>query len=542
MEKAEITHEEFHEDPSRLVELSAAQEATLQESKSIRQTFREDRKVFAVLAAALASALILGTDTTAVNSLVGSQSFCYVMGEGYMSNGKYAVRPETVSIWSAVAAPAQVMGQFLMGPIADIFGRRAVIFFNVAVMIVGVVIEFIAPNWKVFALAKFILAFVSGLTQATAPMYISELAPRNARGLMIALYLFIGNFGDMLSVILCYVGQQTWPDASDKWAYRMPLCVCLCLPVVVLTAQLFLLCESPSWLIIHGKNEQARKTLKFMYPRRSEDEIELIYAEYEYTLGQEAEQRAMMKQSSFAELFKGKDLRRTFCAFFPPITASLAGNVLTGPQKTYFFTLSGQSNSLASTCIAIAIGIVSISFVFALSEVKHVGRRRLLLTGQTGLLFSMIGIGVTALVMGEPYGTQAGKIMLGFLCIGVFSATLGPNGCGWIYIGESGSLRLRAKTATIGTMGNGVVGVVYNVAIPYMLETNRLGVGGSALYFAAFGVIDVLVTYFFIPDFTGRSYAQIDELFHRQVPARKFRSTVCTGNYGQDILHRKIDN
>ena len=78
-----------------------------------------------------------------------------------------------------------------MGPIADIFGRRAVIFFNIAVMIVGVIIEFTAPNWKVFGAAKFILAFVSGLTQSTAPMYISELAPRNARGLMIALFLFI---------------------------------------------------------------------------------------------------------------------------------------------------------------------------------------------------------------------------------------------------------------------------------------------------------------------------------------------------------------
>lgn len=93
----------------------------------------------------------------------------------------------------------------------------------------------------------------------------------------------------------------------------------------------------------------------------------------------------------------------------------------------------------------------------------------------------IVGIGVTGLIQETPYSIGTGKIMLGFLCIGVFSAVLGPNGCGWIYIGESGSLRLRAKTATIGTMGNGVVGVVYNVAIPYMLETNRLGVGGSAI-------------------------------------------------------------
>jgi hypothetical protein len=42
-----------------------------------------------------------------------------------------------------------------------------------------------------------------------------------------------------------------------------------------------------------------------------------------------------MTQSSFLDLVKGTDLRRTFCAFFPAMTSSLAGNVLTGPQKTY---------------------------------------------------------------------------------------------------------------------------------------------------------------------------------------------------------------
>ncbi|KAJ5710641.1 hypothetical protein N7488_004797 [Penicillium malachiteum] len=451
---------------------------------------------------------------------------------------KILAAAQEAALWSAIAAPAQVLGQFFMGPIADYFGRRAVIFFNLAVMVVGVIIEFVAPNWRVFAVAKFLLAFVSGLTQATAPMYISELAPRNARGMMIALFLFISSFGDILSVILCYVGQQTWPEASNKWAYRMPLLVCLCLPILVLCLQLFLICKSPTWLIMHGKTENPKKTLKFMYPNRTPEERDLIYAEYEYTLNQEAEHKSLMKQSSFVDCFKGTDLRRTCCAFFPPITASLAGNVLTGAQKTYFFTLSGQSNSLASTCIAIAVGIVGIMTVFAVSEHKSIGRRRLLLTGQCGLLISMVGIGVTGLIKSTPYSTETGKIMLGFLCVGVFSAVLGPNGCGWIEIGESGSLRLRAKTVTIGTMRNGVVGVVSNIAIPYMLETNRLGVGGSEIYFAAFGVIDILVTYFFIPDFTGRSYAQIDELFALRIPARKFRNTVCTGTYGRDIMHQ----
>lgn len=41
---------------NRIVKLAAAQESTLQEAKGIRQTIREDRKVFMVVGAALVSA------------------------------------------------------------------------------------------------------------------------------------------------------------------------------------------------------------------------------------------------------------------------------------------------------------------------------------------------------------------------------------------------------------------------------------------------------------------------------------------------------
>jgi hypothetical protein len=72
--------------------------------------------------------------------------------------------------------------------------------------------------------------------------------------------------------------------------------------------------------------------------------------------------------------------------------------------------------------------------------------------------------------------------MLAFLCLGLAGAQYGPSGCGWTYIGESGSLRLRAKTATLGNLGNGILGTAYNVAIPYMLTTSSFGIKGSAFW------------------------------------------------------------
>jgi hypothetical protein len=52
----------------------------------------------------------------------------------------------------------------------------------------------------------------------------------------------------------------------------------------------------------------------------------------------------------------------------------------------------------------------------------------------------------------------------------------------------------------------------------------------TAFMFAILGAICVAVIYLAIPDYTGRSFAQIDELFYRRVPARQWKKDVCTSS------------
>jgi hypothetical protein len=59
--------------------------------------------------------------------------------------------------------------------------------------------------------------------------------------------------------------------------------------------------------------------------------------------------------------------------------------------------------------------------------------------------------------------------------------------------------------------------------------------------FAGLGAVCIVLLWFFIPDLTGRSYAQIDELFLRKIPARKFASTECTGHYGREVTDRDVE-
>lgn len=57
----------------------------------------------------------------------------------------------------------------------------------------------------------------------------------------------------------------------------------------------------------------------------------------------------------------------------------------------------------------------------------------------------------------------------------------------------------------------------------------------AGFIFFGFGVACVALVWFFIPDLTGRTFAQIDELFARRIPARKFSKTETTGDYGNNL-------
>jgi hypothetical protein len=75
------------------------------------------------------------------------------------------------------------------------------------------------------------------------------------------------------------------------------------------------------------------------------------------------------------------------------------------------------------------------------------------------------------------------------------------------------------------------------IILPYLLSADsgaKLGVKTAFIFFGLGLVCSVLI-WFTIPDYTGRTFAQIDELFYRRIPARQFAKTECTGDYGNNV-------
>lgn len=90
---------------------------------------------------------------------------------------------------------------------------------------------------------------------------------------------------------------KAYPGVDDHRSFRIPLYIALGLPTITLVLELFFLVESPNWLLMRGRPADARKSIRAMYPRVSEAEIDMTCAQLAYTLEKEAEEAELVIDS-----------------------------------------------------------------------------------------------------------------------------------------------------------------------------------------------------------------------------------------------------
>jgi SP family general alpha glucoside:H+ symporter-like MFS transporter len=164
----------------------------------------------------------------------------------------------------------------------------------------------------------------------------------------------------------------------------------------------------------------------------------------------------------------------------------------------------------------------------------YLGRRTIYVYGQFINCAFLVALGVAASVhvtKGTPAATASSlaQASLGLIVSVLFC--LGPAPASWVIIGETSSVRLRPLTTGIGR------GAYYLVNIPciflasYMLNTDKWNLGGKSGYvWAGTAFVCTVMAWIWIPEMKHRSFREIDILFQRRVPARKWKQTVININ------------
>lgn len=433
---------------------------------------------------------------------------------GHLYSGSYSLEASWQSAISGVPLAASVFGGFFGSYVSDIFGRKWTITLTVASTLAFVAIEFAATTIEVFFAGKTLNAFAIGILTTVCTAYTAEIAPLALRGLSISAC----NFALCIGPFCCALIMNTTGSREDRWAYRFILLSQWIFSGVSLV-MLIILPESAYFHVIRNKEDKALVQLRKIYQDEAMAQQQLCIIKQTVE-----EEKAIADSTSFLECFKGNNFRRTLVSSAGFMMQPQSGVVYVSSYGTYYYQLLNftDKQSFQLGCGKEALSVVgSIASWFI---VDRFGRRFV-------MLYGMISLAVLN-VLTAGLGTQVGlksfvNASVAFLTMYNFfyNSSLGP--VSYVIGAENANSQLRTKTLSIGIAVNQSVSCMWAFVLPYLFNTNQAHWGSKINFlFAGFCFIAIPFFYFWLPETAGRSYQEIDEMYNKKVPARKFKTYI----------------
>lgn len=399
------------------------------------------------------------------------------------------------------------VGAATAGPVGSWLGRRHTIQVACGLCIISAAgMSGTAGSFLNYMVCKCIGGVGIGQLQAVAIVYGSECTAANKRGLLLGLYNAGLALGNVTAAAVCAGTSKLAP--TSNWQWRTPI---LCqIPLgLILAAGTTLFHESPRWLMIKGREEQARTS--FAAYLQSTPYSEIVTTQIQDVQHHIELERSIVATSSWAEIYGRKNIRRTLTSALILIGIAITGIQFVGYYAALFLSGVGINNPyVINVTLGLCIFAGALPGPFA---PEYLGRRLSMLIGYGAMASFMVIFSSVSTGLG-PTNPTAKTVVVVFLCLWafVFGALIGP--CVWLASAELHSVRLR-------TYGQASTTALYNIFAfgatfwtPYMLSPDygNMGANVGYFYFAVTLVWFVLV-FFFVPETASLTLEQIDHLF-----------------------------
>ncbi len=397
----------------------------------------------------------------------------------------------TTSFWGTLVG--MVAGSYL----ADQIGRKRSLIVSAIFLMLGAVGSAVSSTLLVWNALRLLGGMGGGLAVLVAPMYISEIAPPHKRGALVTFHqmgVVVGAFGANLGsyVVAKYLGAN--PECW-RWMFASG-----CLPAGIFLVCLVFVPETPRWLLMKGRPQEARAVLKSVGDaERTEDTI------------QEIDRSLDQKVTNYRELLRpgmriGLLISSGLAIFDQWVGVPTL--VLYAPS---LFVKAGISSSAGAIGNTVLIRIVDVlSVLFALFWLDKFGRRPL-------LLYGTLGIAAGQILMGICFYRHTGPLfilMAFFWCEATFNSSLPP--VGWLITTEVFPTQLRARGMAIhGSLRFGS-SLLLAQLFPPMVEFFRAHFGSEASVFWFFAILcfaSFVFSFLLVPETKGRTLEQTSESY-----------------------------
>jgi MFS transporter, SP family, xylose:H+ symportor len=448
--------------------------------------------------------LLFGYDTAVISGAVGAIDANFIDPRGLSETAAGSLSGWTISC----ALLGCVIGAALAGPVSQRIGRRGG-------LIVAALLFFfssLGSAWPEFgfgatgaeALTPFILYRIMGgigvgVASMLSPLYIAEIAPPAQRGRLVT-YQQVAIVVGM--TLVYFVNWAIAAQGDDAWVlstgWRLMLASCA-IPAALFFALLLVVPETPRWLVMKGRIEDAKKVLTRI---AGEAEARSVIRDIQGSLN-------VTSSNLFA--FGGLVL-------FVGIMLSVFQQVI-GINAVLYYAPLMFKNMGASTDSAllqtIIVGVANIVFTLvALVTVDRWGRKPLLVLGALVMAVSMTTLGF--LFSSGNVGTAALVAVVAY--IAGFALSWGP--VVWVLLSEIFPNAIKGKAMALAVAMQWIANLFVSWSFKVLDGNSVLNAmfnhGFSYWIYGAMSVLAALFVLRFVPETKGRTLEAIQDLWGRR--------------------------
>ncbi|KAL1850860.1 hypothetical protein Plec18170_006697 [Paecilomyces lecythidis] len=442
---------------------------------------------------------------------------------------------EAISTYVSIIYIGYAVGAALSFFVNDHLGRRWAFRLYSLVCIIGQMIVVGAPDMGAVYAARIIIGIGIGALSVIGPMSIVEISPKGIRGLLTGMYTVSMGIA-LLSANFCVLGiHRNVP--SGKFQYQIPA-FSIAIFLALCIAGSFFISESPRWLMMTGRREDAVQTLSDL--RRIPVNHPRIVNEV-----RDIEHSLIMERgdvhSNWGIRFIAREtftvpsnLRRLQQVLFAYALAQLSGaNAVTSYFIPIMSLLGDTGDTERHMFLSGIYGLSKLIFsiISAFFFIDIMGRRKSLYIGITAQMLSHIYIGIfMKFEQHGPVPKGASTFAIVALFIHAFGYAVGLFILPYVFGGELWPNHIRSFGGAVGATFHWLCLYALQFAFPKIMSS--MNNWGAFIFFAGWCFLGLLYTYFIIPEVAGLSVEEIDVIF--QGPwytafRRSKRGTVLNG-------------
>ncbi|KAK0619122.1 MFS transporter [Immersiella caudata] len=483
--------------------------------------FRRNLHCFLICLLMSLANLQYGYDTATIAAFQAMRGFLQVFGyrDPALPAG-WGIEPTHQQLITSFMNVGTMFGVLFTAPFSRLpfGGRKPGIWFGTLICFVGVAVQMGTESIAGVCIGRALIGVANAFYITFANVYVSESAPRHLRAVNGGLFGIMPTFGGMFGTITVYLAK----NIDSKLCYQIPL-ACLFVVPTVLSGFILFVPESPRWLLIKGREEEAERALRSLRGNAvSEEQLQEEFVEMVRGI---EEEKALARGASWKEMWQGANLRRTILCIGVYSSRAASGLWVFIAYGTYFFQQAGVKDPFAMSMYTFAAGIIGTIFAIWCSY-QYLGRRPMVLFGTTGAVICMFAAALGGTI--APGSPEASKNFMAWNVIysvvyGGFAATIA-----WPISAEVVNSRLRVLTLSVATGIDYIFAWLIAFCSPYFINPKVLNWGMKYCWlWAGANVVTLIFFYFLLPEMKGRSLEEIDEMFEKRVSVKDFATYEC---------------